>query len=69
MVVPLCVLDGAINETFVSVYNAGRMFEPDGDLDDIYGYAEIPDLSDPGKLLVVLDGGSPGAATCKLFTS
>ncbi len=46
----------------MSVYNAGRLFEPDGDLTDIYGYAEIPNLSDPGKLVVVLDRGVPG--TC-----
>ncbi len=48
----------------MSVYNAGRLFEPDGDLTDIYGYAEILDLSDPGKLIVVLDRGVPG--TCML---
>jgi len=44
-----------INATYVSVYNANWRF--DGEYtDDISGYAYIPDVSDPGKLKVVLDG-------------
>ncbi len=47
----------------MSVYNAGRLFEPDGDLTDIYGYAYVPDPAEPGQLNVVLDRGQPG--TCE----
>ncbi|XP_071479454.1 uncharacterized protein [Diadema antillarum] len=46
---------GLVNATYVTVYNANWRFE--GNFTDfITGYAYIPDVSDPGKLKVVLDG-------------
>ncbi|XP_077979532.1 apolipoprotein D-like [Glandiceps talaboti] len=41
----------------ISVTNKQTLFEPNGDLDIIYGYAFVPDLYDPGKLLVNLQSG------------
>ena len=55
--------DAIINATYVSVYNANWRF--DGEYrDDISGYAYIPDINDPGKLKVVLDG-VPVEGDCK----
>lgn len=45
---------GPINSTFVSVYNAYKRL--DGFKDEILGFAYFPDISEPGKLLVRLDG-------------
>ncbi|XP_038066723.1 uncharacterized protein LOC119736785 [Patiria miniata] len=45
-----------INQTFVSVYNAGREGWPEGKRRDIAGFAYIPDPSKPGRLKVVLEG-------------
>ncbi|XP_071479449.1 uncharacterized protein [Diadema antillarum] len=39
----------------ISVYNANREKTPDGDLNDIQGYATVPDPSQPGKLEVKFD--------------
>merc|ERR1719244_252592 len=43
-----------INATYVTVFNNYKTRE--GVEDSINGYAYIPDVSDPGKLLVALDG-------------
>ena len=40
----------------VAVHNQGRHGSPSGPFDDIYGYAEIPDASFPGRLKVYLEG-------------
>jgi len=45
-----------INQTFISVYNAGRVGWPEGRRRDIAGFAYIPDPSKPGRLKVVLEG-------------
>jgi lipocalin len=45
---------GKINATYVTVFNNYKTRE--GIEDSINGYAYIPDPSDPGKLLVALDG-------------
>jgi lipocalin len=45
-----------INQTYVSVYNAGRVGWPEGARRDISGFAHIPDLSAPGRLKVALEG-------------
>lgn len=43
------------NDT-ISVHNQGRVGSPNGTYDDLYGLAEIPDASQPGKLKVYLNG-------------
>lgn len=46
----------------VTVHNSMRIDDPEnGTVADIYGYAIIPDESEPGKLQVYLDGVSHGA--------
>ena len=66
--ITLLLPDGPINATYISVYNAQRVGGPDGTLDDIFGYAFLPDPAEPGQLYVFLDGGNPGGAECEYLT-
>ncbi|KAJ8038043.1 hypothetical protein HOLleu_19013 [Holothuria leucospilota] len=54
---PSCVTAdyAAINDTYISVYNANYRLE-DQLFTSISGYAFIPDLEEPGKLRVYLEG-------------
>ena len=54
--------DGPNNDTSVTVYNANRQFDPDGELDDITGFAFLTD--EVGKLIVRLQG-VPFDGDCK----
>ena len=60
------LLDALINETAVTVYNAGRKGSPDGELNDISGIAVT--TGEPGELLVYFEG-STDAADCAYFFS
>ena len=51
---PFRTADNKINATYVTVFNNYKTRE--GIEDSINGYAYIPDITDPGKLLVSLDG-------------
>ena len=57
--------DGPINATYITVYNANRQNGPDGELDDISGYAFVQDPAEPGQLYAFLDGGDPDGGECK----
>lgn len=57
------LLDGKISDTNVTVYNAYSV--RDGRSDTIEGYAWIPFLVEPGRLLVRLEG-VPLATPCEL---
>ncbi|PIK57608.1 hypothetical protein BSL78_05516 [Apostichopus japonicus] len=54
---PTCVTAdyGAINATYISVFNSNFALE-DQEYESISGYAFIPDIEDPGKLKVYLEG-------------
>ncbi len=52
--------DGIINATYLSVLNANAQGAPDGSIQQISGYAFIPDPSEPGQLDVYLEAGVPG---------
>jgi len=47
---------GVISATNVSVLNEGRLDDVSAQLDSITGYAYIPDTSEPGQLVVHLEG-------------
>ena len=62
------LVDGAINETYITVYNANRQNGPSGEIDDINGYGFLPDPTEPGQLLVQLERGLPTPQKCKFLT-
>ena len=55
--------DGPYNASTVTVFNANRLFVPDGDLNTINGFAYLTD--EPGKLEVDLADTGDRYAPCK----
>ena len=59
LTLPQFSLDSLINETAVTVYNAGRKGGPEGEINDISGIAVATDA--PGELLVYFENSTvPG---------